>query len=111
MKYSSIVFAFFMSLMAANASAQSQPSNNDPGRRPHWNQLDARQRETLRSGMRNFRAMSPEQRQQLRRSMQSVRQLPPEEKRRLRQLWRSLTPEQRREWLKAGGPGITPPPG
>ena len=111
MKCHCVGLVLFMSLAAANALAQSPPSSNDLGRRPHWNQLDVSQRDTLRAGKRNFRAMSPEQRQQLRQSIRSVRQLPAEEKRRLRETWRSLTPEQRREWLKAGGPGIAPPPG
>ena len=56
-------------------------------------------------------SMSPEQRRQLRRSLHSLRDLPPDQQRRLRQNWQSLTPEQRRAWLKAGGPGIAPPPG
>ena len=70
----------------------------------------AARREALREGIENFRQMSPEQKQQMRRSLRSVRNLPPEEKQRLREQWRSLTPEQRRVWLKAGGPGIAPPP-
>jgi hypothetical protein len=55
--------------------------------------------------------MSPRQRQQLRQSLRAMRGLDMAERERLRATWRSLTPEQRREWLRAGGPGIAPPPG
>ena len=69
-----------------------------------------RRRYALRDGARNFRQMSPRQREQMRRSMHAVRALPPDQQARLRQLWRSMTPQQRREWLARGGPGIAPPP-
>ena len=36
--------------------------------------------------------------------------LPEDERRALRARWRSLSPEQRRAWLEAGGPGIVPQP-
>ena len=75
-----------------------------------WRALPPAQRETLRRGERNFRSMSPEMREQMRRSLAAVGRLPPEQQRRLRQLWRELTPEQRRRWLERGGPGLSPPP-
>ena len=100
-----------ISLGLANSTAlAAAPAPTETTTAPRWHPLNDRQRQALRAGMRNFRAMSPKQRQQLRQSMQSLRRLPPAEKQRLRALWQSLTPEQRRAWLKAGGPGIAPPP-
>ncbi|MEO7252434.1 MAG: DUF3106 domain-containing protein [Arenimonas sp.] len=75
-----------------------------------WEQLPEPRRRALHEGARNFRQVSPVQRQKLRRSMSLVRSLPDEERRRLRQLWRRMTPQQRREWLDRGGPGVAPPP-
>jgi hypothetical protein len=88
-----------------------------PQRRVHilrhlqrWEQLPPEQQETLREGRRNFRELSPRQRERMRESMQALRELPPEEQQRLRALWRGMTPEQRREWLRRGGPGLAAPP-
>ena len=64
----------------------------------------------MRDGWRNFREMSPRQREQVRHSFEALRRLPPEEQRRLRGIWQGMNPEQRRAWLKAGGPGVAPPP-
>ena len=75
-----------------------------------WENLPEPRREALREGARNFRQMSPGQRLKMRRSMAMVRALPEDQRRRLRQLWRSMTPLQRRAWLDRGGPGVSPPP-
>lgn len=72
--------------------------------------LPPEKREALREGAANFQQMSPQQRQKLRSSMQVLRTLPPEQQRALRQQWQGMTPEQRRAWLDAGGPGVSPPP-
>jgi hypothetical protein len=64
----------------------------------------------LRDGVQNFQEMTPMQRQNMRESMRYVRTLPPEEQKRIRRLWASLTPQQRAQWLEAGGPGIAPEP-
>jgi len=79
-------------------------------RHARWKSLPPPKREALREGARNFRQMSPKQREKMRMSMHALRALPPEQQARLRQLWRSMTPQQRREWLARGGPGIAPPP-
>lgn len=79
-------------------------------RHARWKSLPPPKREALRDGARNFRQMSPRQREQMRMSMHALRGLPPDQQARLRQLWRSMTPQQRREWLARGGPGIAPPP-
>ena len=75
-----------------------------------WQQLPEPRRRALLEGARNFRQLSPVQRQKMRHSMMLVRSLPDDERRQLRQLWRSMTPQQRREWLDRGGPGVAPPP-
>ena len=75
-----------------------------------WQQAAPQARETWREGERNFMQMSPLQRQQMRRSLAAVRELPPEKQRHLRRIWQSLSPEERREWLERGGPGLSPPP-
>ena len=75
-----------------------------------WKKLPLEKREALREGVQNFQEMTPRQRQNMRESMRYVRTLPPEEQKRLRRLWASLSPQQRTQWLEAGGPGIAPEP-
>jgi len=75
-----------------------------------WKKLPPAKREALREGVQNFQEMTPRQRQNMRESIRYVRTLPLEEQKRLRHLWASLTPEQRTQWLEAGGPGIAPEP-
>jgi len=75
-----------------------------------WKAMPEERREALRGGVQNFQEMSPDQRQKMRRSLQVVRSLPPPEQRVLRERWQRMTPQQRRRWLDAGGPGIAPPP-
>lgn len=75
-----------------------------------WQQLPEHKRKTLREGARNFGQMSPAQREKMRLSIEAVRLLPVGEQRQLRRLWRSLTPRERLDWVKRGGPGIAPPP-
>ena len=79
-------------------------------RRARWEALSPDQRERLRHGARNYRNLPPELRQKMRASMHAVHRLPEDERRALKQRWRAMDPEQRREWLDAGGPGLAPPP-
>lgn len=79
-------------------------------RQARWDALSPEEREALRRGARNFRDLPPELRQQMRVSMAATRALPEAERKELFQRWRSLDPAQRRAWLEAGGPGISPPP-
>lgn len=79
-------------------------------RRERWEAMTPEQREKLRKGARNFRDLPPELREQMRASMQAMRALPEDERRQLWEVWRSRSPEQRRAWLEAGGPGLAPPP-
>jgi hypothetical protein len=75
-----------------------------------WKSLPPKKREALREGVQNFQEMTPRQRQNMRESMRYMRTLPPEEQKRLRRLWMALTPQQRTQWLEAGGPGIAEEP-
>ena len=79
-------------------------------RRMRWDAMSPAQREKIRKGMRHYRELTPGQREQLRKAFRSMRALPEAERRTLMEQWRSLDPEQRRAWLDAGGPGISPPP-
>jgi len=69
------------------------------------------QRKQLRQNMHAFRQMSPEQRAKLKQAWQHFQALPPEQRRALREKWRNATPEQRRQWLRNGGPESKQPPG
>ena len=79
-------------------------------RRQHFLSLPPEQRRALREGARHFHEMPPELRDRMRRSIRHVQSLPPEQQRALRRQWQALTPEQRRAWLEAGGPGLAPAP-
>ncbi len=79
-------------------------------RQARWESLSPEQRDALRRGAQNYREMPPELRQQMRASMAATRALPDAERKELFRLWRSLDPAQRRTWLEAGGPGVSPPP-
>jgi hypothetical protein len=74
-----------------------------------WSRLPADRQAQLRAGERNFERMSPTQRERMRRAFRAVRALPPDEQQRLRATWREMSPEQRRDWLGRGGPGLAPP--
>ncbi len=79
-------------------------------RRERWEAMTPEQRERLRQGARNFHELPPELRETARASFQVVRALPEPERRAILARWRALSPEQRRAWLEAGGPGIVPEP-
>jgi hypothetical protein len=79
-------------------------------RRARWDAMTPEQRDRLRHGARNFRDLPPELREKMRESMKVVRQLPEAQRNELQQRWRAMDPEQRRQWLEAGGPGLAPPP-
>ena len=79
-------------------------------RKARWDAMTPEQREKLRAGARNFHDLPPELREKMRTSMQAMRALPEDQRRALRKRWHEMTPEQRRAWLQAGGPAISPPP-
>lgn len=65
-----------------------------------WRAMTPEQRAQARRGMSRFQGMSPQERAQARAAFERFRQLPPEQKKALREKLRSMTPEQRREWLR-----------
>lgn len=79
-------------------------------RRARWEAMTPEQRERIREGMRNYRELPPELRETMRESMRAMRAMPEEEREAVFARWRSLSPEQRRAWLEAGGPGRVPQP-
>ena len=79
-------------------------------RRARWEAMTPEQRERIREGMRNYRELPPELRETMRESMRAMRALPEPERKALLSKWRALSPEQRRAWLEAGGPGLVPQP-
>lgn len=79
-------------------------------RRARWEAMTPEQRERIREGMRNYRELPPELRERMRESMRAMRALPEDERKELSARWRALSPEQRRAWLEAGGPGQVPQP-
>lgn len=79
-------------------------------RRARWEAMTPEQRERMREGMRNYRDLPPPLREKMRESMRALHALPDAERKALRARWRQLSPEQRRAWLEAGGPGVAPEP-
>lgn len=76
-----------------------------------WQQLTPEERRSARQGLRAYRQADPETREKLREVFKNLRSATPEQRNALREKWRSLSPEQRRAWMQAGGPGVAPPPG
>jgi len=104
--------------------------NRDPGQRQRmlqhaerWRQMTPEQRRQAMQGQRRWEQMSPEERQRARaayeqshgrppgdrmrgpsgergRLRSEFETLPPDQQDALRQQWKSLTPEQRREWIR-----------
>lgn len=75
-----------------------------------WQNLTPDERKAARNGMRAYRKADPQTREKLREVFQNLRNASPEQRAALREKWRSLSPEQRKQWLDAGGPGVAPPP-
>ncbi len=75
----------------------------------HWSRLPPERQAQVRAGERNFRQMSPAQRERMRSAFRALRALPPGEQQRLRVIWRDMSPQQRRDWLGRGGPGVAQP--
>lgn len=76
-----------------------------------WQQLSPDERRAARQGLLAYRQADPATQEKLREVFKNLRNASPEQRSALREKWRSLSPEQRRAWLKAGGPGVAPPPG
>lgn len=75
-----------------------------------WASLSPEQKRMARTGADRYRQANQEQRGRLRAVWQNMQALPPAQREEMRKTWEGLTPQQRRAWLEAGGPGVAPPP-
>lgn len=85
--------------------------NNEPAARTRmlehaqrWQDMTPDERRQARSGMKRWRHMSPEQREQMRALYARMRTLPPPQRAALKAQWRTMTPEQRQEWVESNPP-------
>lgn len=65
-----------------------------------WQQMTPEQRQRAHRGMKRWEHMSPEQRTQMRALYAKMRTLPPEQRGELKARWRTMTPEQRQQWVQ-----------
>lgn len=72
-----------------------------------WQQLTPEQRRHANRGRDRLQDMTPAQREEARAAFQRMRALPEPERKVLRERLRTMTPEQRREWMRLQG--RTPP--
>lgn len=82
--------------------------NANPGQRARtlehaerWQRMTPEQRQRARQGQRRWEQMSPEQRKAARAKFEQGRNLPPEQRGAFREQLKAMTPEQRREWIRA----------
>ena len=75
-----------------------------------WASMTPEQKAPAREGMRRDHQHHRERRAKMREIWRNLESLPAEQREQLRAQWRALSPEQRRAWLEAGGPGKAPPP-
>lgn len=66
-----------------------------------WRAMTPEQRTRARHGVDRFHGMTPEQRAEARVMFDRMRRLDPEQRRELRERLKTMTPEQRRAWLKS----------
>jgi hypothetical protein len=85
--------------------------NSDPdarqrmlGHAQRWQQLTPDQRTRMRRGLGRWEHMDPAQRETMRALFEKMRQSTPEQRQALRDRWRAMTPQQRRDWVRANQP-------
>jgi hypothetical protein len=85
--------------------------NDDPQARDRlwqraqrWQQMTPDQRARAHHGFDRWEHMDPEERRTMRALFQAMRDMTPTQRDALRQQWRSMTPEQRRDWVRARTP-------
>jgi hypothetical protein len=66
-----------------------------------WQQLTPEQRARMRHGLGKWEHMDPQQRETMRTLFHKMRSLSPEQRTALRAQWRTMTPQQRQEWVEA----------
>ncbi len=75
-----------------------------------YKSLTPEQRKLAREGAERFRRINAGEQTKLREVFQQIQALPPEQRRQVQAQWKAMTPGQRQEWIKAGGPGKVPAP-
>lgn len=80
-------------------------------RAQRWEQMTPEQRQHARHGMQRWESMNPEQREQTRALFAKMRTLDEPQRKALKAQWRTMTPDQRREWVKANPAPADMPPG
>src|SRR5579875_3441248 len=86
------------------ASMPPQRQDRIRARLQRWADMTPEQRQQMRENARAFRNMSPAERAKVRAAFERFQALPPAQRKALREKWRSMNPEQRRQWLQSGAP-------
>jgi hypothetical protein len=73
-------------------------------RAQRWQQMTPAQRARAHRGFDRWEHMDPEQRRTMRALFQAMRAMTPAQRTALRRQWRAMTPEQRRDWVRARSP-------
>lgn len=76
-----------------------------------WAAMTPEQRRAWRENARAFHDLTPAERARVREAFQRFRALPPEQREALREKWRSINPQQRKQWLQSGQPAPHRPRG
>jgi hypothetical protein len=66
--------------------------------------MSPQQRAQARQGVRRYEGMSPQQREEARALFDHMRDLPPSQRKQLRDAWKSMTPQQRQDWVRTHPP-------
>jgi hypothetical protein len=69
-----------------------------------WRQLTPKQREGARRGLRKWDHMDPRERDTMRALFHQMRGMDPEQRRQLRDQWRSMSAQQREDWVRTHPP-------
>ncbi|MCD9028939.1 DUF3106 domain-containing protein [Luteimonas sp. BDR2-5] len=73
-----------------------------------WQSMTPEQRENARSGMHRWKHLPPAQQREARALYEKLRTLPEAERSALRERWRTMSPEQRRQWAADNPPPAEP---
>ena len=92
-----------------NAQPQSRDRMMQHARR--WELMTPEQRKRAHHGHDRWRHMKPAEREHARALFDKMQTMSPEQRRALRAQWKSMTPEQREQWIERNAPREATPPG